>query len=86
VPSTLELRFREFAAWMPARRAGVIVLALSVLIYLALITPEVLHSPSRRRQIVLIVAWCLGISAIFMLVRLWRHISREGFSAPRGDV
>jgi protein-S-isoprenylcysteine O-methyltransferase Ste14 len=86
MPNSLEMRFRAISARTAARRTGVIVLALFVLTYLAMIAPELFHAPSHRRQIALAVAWCLGVAALLMLVRLWRHITRDAVSAPRVGV
>jgi hypothetical protein len=86
MPNSLEFRFRAFSARTPVRRASVVVLALIVLTYLATIAPELLHATSRRIQIALTVAWCLGIAALFMLMRLWRHIARAAGPATHVGV
>jgi hypothetical protein len=86
IPNSLEFRIRAFSARTPVRRASVVALALFVLTYLAMMAPELLHAPSRRIQIKLTVAWCLGIAALLMLVRLWRHITRDAGSAPHVGV
>jgi hypothetical protein len=86
MPSSLELRFRAFSARTPVRRTSVVVLALFVLTYLALTAPELLHPPSRRVQIALVLAWCLGVAALLILVRFWRHITRDVVAARRVGV
>jgi hypothetical protein len=84
--SSPEIRFRAFSSRTPVRRAGVAVLALLVLTNMAMITPELFQAPSRRMQIALAIAWCLGMAALFMLLRLWTHIAREARSAPHVGV
>jgi hypothetical protein len=86
MPNSLESRFRAFSARTPVRRTSVVALALFVLTYLAMIAPELLHAPSRRAQIALAVAWFLGLAALLMLVRLWRHITRDAVAARRIGV
>jgi hypothetical protein len=80
--SALELRIKAFCARPPVRRTGIVILAVTVLIDLALMTPALINATSFRVQAVLAAVWLLGVVALLMLVRFWRHISKETGASP----
>jgi hypothetical protein len=52
-------------------------MAVPTLVYLALIAIVLFNVPSGRARWVLAAVWCLGVVALLMLVRFWRHVGKE---------
>ncbi len=60
--------------WRPV---GVISMALIVIAYLAATTVSLVGElDSPKRIVILTVLWLLGLTALALLVRAWRHFSR----------
>jgi hypothetical protein len=67
-----------------ARRMATGVLAAMVVIYLSIITFAFLHRLDSTRHLVgLAILWCLGIVALGLLLRSWRH-TRDNRICPSG--
>jgi protein-S-isoprenylcysteine O-methyltransferase Ste14 len=53
---------------------------------MALIAIEFVHTTSNRGRWILAAVLCLGVIALLMLARFWRHIGKESYASTRASA